>query len=351
LFLGGTAGHPSGLANEEVVQGLCERCGSAIRRRRLEQWMLQITAYADRLLADLERTAPGCDWVFSRQRYWGEPIPVVYCPECGIVPVPEEDLPLVLPPLKKFRPARTGRSPLANCAEWVNTQCPRCGRAATRETDTMPQWAGSSWYFLRYADPGNQSAPAAPDRLKYWLPVDLYVGGAEHATLHLLYARFFTKFLFDIGVVDFDEPFSRYYNQGMVLMNGRRMSKSRGNVVNPDPLVAEYGADALRTYEVFIGAPDEDVEWQTRGIVGVRRFLDRAYRLVAEGVPAQDAAAHAEPNYDARGRPHQAIEEVTRRLDEMRFNTAVSSLMELVRDLEGMLKVGEFDPEVLHGLA
>ena len=216
------------------------------------------------------------DWVFSRQRYWGEPIPIVHCEHCGCVPVPEEELPLLLPDVKSYQPTGTGESPLAAIDEWVNTVCPACGRPAKRETNTMPQWAGSSWYFLRYVDNKNDKELVSKEKADKYLPVDMYIGGVEHAVLHLLYSRFYTKFLHDIGVVDFDEPFTKLFNQGMITgKNGIKMSKSKGNVVSPDDLVRDYGCDSLRMYELFVGPPELDSEWDERGIDGVNRFLNR----------------------------------------------------------------------------
>lgn len=220
------------------------------------------------------------DWVFSRQRYWGEPIPLIYCEKCGWVPVPEEELPLRLPHTDDFIPPKDAQSPLAKLTDWVNTTCPHCGGKATRETDTMPQWAGSSWYFLRYIDPHNDSALADPEKLKYWLPVDWYNGGMEHTTLHLLYSRFWHRFLYDIGVVPTKEPYAKRTSHGMILgENSEKMSKSRGNVINPDDIVEQIGADAFRMYEMFMGAFDQAIPWSTKGAQGCKRFLDRVWRL------------------------------------------------------------------------
>ena len=215
------------------------------------------------------------DWVFSRQRYWGEPIPVIHCEHCGPVAVPEEDLPVLLPEVDNYEPTGTGESPLAGIDEWVKTTCPKCAAPAKRETNTMPQWAGSSWYFLRYVDNKNDKGLISKEMASKYLPVDMYVGGVEHAVLHLLYARFYTKFLNDIGVVDFDEPFLKLFNQGMIVKDGAKMSKSKGNVVSPDELVSEYGIDSLRLYELFVGPPELDSEWDDRGIEGVYRFIKR----------------------------------------------------------------------------
>ena len=223
------------------------------------------------------------DWVFSRQRYWGEPIPIVHCPKCGNVPVPEDQLPLTLPEVESYQPTGTGESPLAAIDEWVNTTCPCCGAPAKRETNTMPQWAGSSWYFLRYVDNKNDKELVSREKADKYLPVDMYIGGVEHAVLHLLYSRFYTKFLCDIGVIDFDEPFNKLFNQGMITgKNGIKMSKSKGNVVSPDDLVRDYGCDSLRLYELFVGPPELDAEWDDRGIDGVYRFLNRFWNLVMD---------------------------------------------------------------------
>ena len=265
------------------------------------------------------------DWVFSRQRYWGEPIPIIHCPDCGEVPVPEDQLPVRLPDVDNYQPTGTGESPLAAIEEWVNTTCPSCGGQAKRETNTMPQWAGSCWYFLRYADPDNNDALADPERLKYWLPVDLYVGGVEHAVLHLLYSRFYIKFLYDIGVVDFDEPFTRLFNQGMITKDGAKMSKSKGNVVNPDELVEHYGADSLRIYELFIGPPEVDSEWMDNGIEGVYRFIQRVWNLVDRSLKNP-----AEPTQESEKRRHKLIATVTERIESFKLNTAVSAFMEYI---------------------
>lgn len=270
------------------------------------------------------------DWVFSRQRYWGEPIPVIHCDKCGTVGVPEEQLPVMLPDVERYQPTGTGESPLAAIDEWVNTVCPKCGGPARRETNTMPQWAGSSWYFLRYIDPHNDDSLCDKSRSAKWMPVDLYVGGAEHAVLHLLYARFFTKFLQDIGAVTFDEPFQRLFNQGTIYRNGAKMSKSRGNVVNPDDLVNEYGTDSLRMYELFIGPPEVATEWDDHGIDGVYRFLHRVWRLVNDN---WDKNWPVTPEVDRA--THRLVFDVTERLESFRFNTAISSMMAYLNFLSG----------------
>ena len=512
----------TGLANEEVVAGACDRCGTPVEKRQVRQWILRITAYADRLLDDLERldwpervkkmqadwigrsrgaqvrfataggdavavfttrpdtlpaatflalapehpllarlTAPGCatavqayvqatqrrgsvermaslektgvftgtwvrhpltgedlpvwvadyvlmeygtgavigvptcderdaafaaacglpgsdrplfpsvaaamaalqatgcgeavtgykmrDWVFSRQRYWGEPIPIVHCAVCGEVPVPEEQLPVLLPPVERYQPTGTGESPLAAISEWVNVPCPRCGGPGRRETNTMPQWAGSCWYFIRYADmahaaagyraPDGRLLPWDPAAVGRWLPVDLYVGGIEHAVLHLLYARFYTKFLFDLGVIPFDEPFRRLFSQGMICKDGAKMSKSKGNGVSPGPLVARFGADALRLYKMFIAPPEVDVDWQETGVPGMHRFLQRLRRLVAAGVALPAAGAGADDAAVAARldrRRQEFVAAVTARMEAFHLNTAVSALMEYANDLAAL---------------
>ena len=272
------------------------------------------------------------DWIFSRQRYWGEPIPIMQCPRCGEVPVPEADLPVLLPHVEQYQPTGTGESPLAAIQEWVQVACPRCGTLARRETDTMPQWAGSCWYFLRYASPHCDTALADPAAIKTWLPVDLYVGGVEHAILHLLYARFFVKFLYDIGAVPFDEPFTRLFNQGMIVRrsetSGRRekMSKSKGNVVNPDDLVVQYGTDSVRLYELFIGPPEEESEWNDNGIEGIYRFLRRVWHWVQDMAP--QAGTVTAPAVEQQ--LHIMLKQVTERLESFRFNTAISAMMEFL---------------------
>ncbi|MHC5077617.1 MAG: leucine--tRNA ligase [Planctomycetota bacterium] len=264
------------------------------------------------------------DWVFSRQRYWGEPIPVVQCEACGWVPLPESALPLVLPEVERYQTTDTGESPLALLEAWVRTTCPKCGGPARRETDTMPQWAGSSWYFLRYADPLNDDAFASPEALAYWTPVDWYNGGMEHTTLHLLYSRFWHRFLHDIGIVPTAEPYARRTSHGMVLgEGGEKMSKSLGNVVNPDEMVEQYGADAFRCYELFMGAFDQAIPWSTQGLIGQYRFLGRVWHLfekVSEDTPLHDPTERL---------IHQTIRDVSSRIEAMKFNTAIAALMSL----------------------
>ena len=273
------------------------------------------------------------DWVFSRQRYWGEPIPVIHCEHCGPVAVPEEDLPVLLPEVDNYEPTGTGESPLAGIDEWVKTTCPKCAAPAKRETNTMPQWAGSSWYFLRYVDNKNDKGLISKEMASKYLPVDMYVGGVEHAVLHLLYARFYTKFLNDIGVVDFDEPFLKLFNQGMIVKDGAKMSKSKGNVVSPDELVSEYGIDSLRLYELFVGPPELDSEWDDRGIEGVYRFIKRLWNLV---VTNKDSNIKATPEMIKTR--HQMIYEITYRLESFSLNTVVSGFMEFTNKLMDIAK-------------
>lgn len=263
------------------------------------------------------------DWVFSRQRYWGEPIPIVHCDHCGAVAVPENQLPVALPDVETYKPTDTGESPLADIEEWVNTTCPECGHPAKRETNTMPQWAGSSWYFLRYTDPHNTEALASKEALDKWAPVDMYVGGIEHAVLHLLYARFYTKVLNDIGVVNFDEPFMKLFNQGMITKDGMKMSKSKGNIVSPDELVKKYGCDSLRMYELFVGPPEIDSEWDDSGIDGVFRYLNKVWKLIANNKD-KNIKASKELEFVR----NKMIYEITNRLNALTMNTVVSGFME-----------------------
>ena len=320
------------------------------------------------------------DWVFSRQRYWGEPIPIVHCPDCGAVPVPEEELPLRLPEVESYEPTGTGESPLAGIDEWVNCKCPVCGKPAKRETNTMPQWAGSSWYFLRYVDNHNDKELVSREKADEMLPVDMYIGGVEHAVLHLLYSRFYTKFLYDIGAIDFDEPFittwltpwirknSRFYtkflydigaidfdepfhklfNQGMITgKNGIKMSKSKGNVVSPDDLVRDYGCDSLRMYELFVGPPELDAEWDDRGIDGVNRFLKRLWNLVMDSKDADVKATK-----DMIKERHRLVYDITTRLENFSLNTAISGFMEHNNKLiEIAKKEGAIDKETLSTMA
>jgi leucyl-tRNA synthetase len=263
------------------------------------------------------------DWVFSRQRFWGEPIPMVYCETCGWVPVPESELPLQLPDIEHYQPTTTGESPLAQMEDWVNTDCPKCHRAGRRETDTMPQWAGSSWYFLRFCDPHNDKAIAGREKLEYWMPVDWYNGGMEHTTLHLLYSRFWHKFLYDISIVPTSEPYKKRTSHGLVLgQDGQKMSKSRGNVINPDDIIQEFGADALRLYEVFMGDFEQPIPWSTNGLVGMSRFLQRVWRM-------QDRISVQEPTKETTRLLHQTIKDVGDRVEGMKFNTALAALMQV----------------------
>ena len=267
------------------------------------------------------------DWVFSRQRYWGEPIPMVYCEKCGWVPLPEEELPLTLPDIEDYEPGENGESPLAKHTEWVNTTCPHCGGKATRETDTMPQWAGSSWYFLRYMDPHNDKALASKEALDYWSPVDWYNGGMEHTTLHLLYSRFWHKFLYDIGVVPTKEPYQKRTSHGMILgANGEKMSKSKGNVINPDDIVRDFGADTFRVYEMFMGPFDQTAPWSMESIRGCGKFLDRVWNMQEFLVEGDSYSPEFEKMM------HKAIKKVSSDIEEMKFNTAVSTFMTMVNE-------------------
>jgi leucyl-tRNA synthetase len=271
------------------------------------------------------------DWIFSRQRYWGEPIPIVHCERCGIVPLPESALPLKLPDVKSYAPTGTGESPLAGIAEWVNTTCPQCGGPAKRETNTMPQWAGSCWYYIRYLDPSNDTAFAAKDKIDYWLPVDLYVGGAEHAVLHLLYSRFWHKVLYDCGLVNTVEPFQRLINQGMILgEDNQKMSKSRGNVINPDDIIREYGADALRLYEMFLGPLEVSKPWITAGLAGVSRFLERLWAIGDKPLCEAQSPVPSPQSPDTERLTrllHKTIKKVSEDTSSLDFNTAISAMM------------------------
>ncbi len=288
------------------------------------------------------------DWVFSRQRYWGEPIPIIHCPDCGAVPVPEDQLPLLLPDVESYQPTGTGESPLAGITEWVNTTCPCCGKPAKRETNTMPQWAGSSWYFLRYVDPKNEKELVSREKADQYLPVDMYIGGVEHAVLHLLYARFYTKFLHDIGVVDFKEPFQKLFNQGMVCGRDKetgaatKMSKSLGNIVSPDDMVQNYGCDSLRLYELFIGPPELDSIWDDSGIDGVFRFMNRFYNMVMSNkdrdVPETRELVKLR---------HRMIKDVTTRFEQFSLNTVVSAFMEYNNKFVELTKTTGVDRETL----
>ena len=291
------------------------------------------------------------DWVFSRQRYWGEPIPIVHCPDCGAVPVPEDQLPVLLPDVEKYEPTGTGESPLAAIDSWVNTTCPCCGKPAKRETNTMPQWAGSSWYFLRYVDNKNDKELVNREKADKYLPVDMYIGGVEHAVLHLLYSRFYTKFLHDICVVDFDEPFTKLFNQCMICGRDRetgaatKMSKSLGNIVSPDDMVRDYGCDALRMYELFIGPPELDSIWDDRGIDGVYRFLTRFYTMVTKNI--ENPGKETPELIKLR---HKMVYDITTRLESFSLNTVVSGFMEYNNKLVDLTKKGGVDTETLKTL-
>lgn len=352
------------LANEQVENGRCWRhTDTPVEKRELEQWYVRTTAYADRLLHDLERVdwpehiktmqrnwigrseEGGTvryhlhDWLVSRQRYWGAPIPVVYCDQCGIVPVPEHQLPVLLPEVESYEPAGTGRSPLDAMPEFVHTSCPRCTGPARRETDTLDGFADSNWYFLRFADPSYRAGPWNPEAIRYWMPVDWYVGGAEQAIMHLLYARFFTKVLFDEGFIGFEEPFIRLRSQGSMLspVDGLRMSKSRGNVVTPDEVVDIYGADALRVAVMFIGPFEQDVAWNPAVAAGAARFVRRLYRLLMEHRKAETGNGKqetAELRREVESRLHQLIKSAGEAIEKFRFNTLISELMAFLNDAE-----------------
>lgn len=292
------------------------------------------------------------DWIFSRQRYWGEPIPLIHCPKDGIVPVPEKDLPVTLPDVEKYEPTGTGESPLAGIADWVNVDCPVCGGPAKRETNTMPQWAGSCWYFLRYPNPDFKTAAFDPKDINYWLPVDLYVGGIEHAILHLLYARFYTHVLYDAGYLPFSEPFTQLFNQGMVLKKSEKsglvekMSKSKGNVVNPDEIVGQYGSDTLRMYMLFIGPPELDCEWQDTGLEGIKRFLNRLWYYLEDSnniLGAQD-----QEDIQVTKRFHKLLKQFQNRLDLFKPNTAIAALMEWLNEM--MAQKAKIGPQTAENL-
>ena len=337
------------MINSGPYDGLDSKTG----RKRITAWLEEQSLGGPKVSYRLR------DWVFSRQRYWGEPIPIVYCGECGEVPVPEEDLPVRLPDVESYKPTGTGESPLANVKGWVNTDCPRCGGSARRETDTMPQWAGSSWYFLRYPSPDYNKGPFDPEKVREWLPVDSYFGGVEHAILHLLYARFYTMFLYDIGMIEFEEPFKRLFNQGMIYYQAFRceghgfvpveavkdkkcpkcrkelpkefykMSKSKGNVVSPDGLVESYSADTLRMYELFTGPPDQDSEWSDRGIEGVYRFLRKLWGWYQKARDRAEDSTHPTvwKEYNI------LVKDITQRIEAFRLNTTISRLMEFLNFL------------------
>ncbi len=288
------------------------------------------------------------DWVFSRQRYWGEPIPIIHCPDCGAVPVPEDQLPLTLPEVEKYEPTGTGESPLAAIDSWVNTTCPCCGKPAKRETNTMPQWAGSSWYFLRYVDVNNNEELVSKEKADKYLPVDMYIGGVEHAVLHLLYSRFYTKFLYDIGVVGFDEPFTKLFNQGMICGRDRetgkptKMSKSLGNIVSPDDIVNDYGCDTLRLYELFVGPPELDSIWDDAGIDGISRFIKRFYSMVLD-----NAEKDVPETPELLRLRHGLIKDISQRLESFSLNTVISAFMEYNNKFVELTKSTGVDKETL----
>ena len=293
-------------------------------KKAIQEWL------TERNLGERKTNYKLRDWVFSRQRYWGEPIPIVHCDKCGYVPVPESELPLVLPNVDSYEPTDNGESPLAKMTDWVNTTCPHCGGPAHRETDTMPQWAGSSWYFLRYCDPHNDKELASPEALKYWTPVDWYNGGMEHTTLHLLYSRFWHKFLYDIGVVPTSEPYAKRTSHGMILgENGEKMSKSRGNVVNPDEIVRDYGADTMRVYEMFIGDFEKAAPWSQSSIKGSKRFLDKVWALSDKLTEGDSYRTELESAF------HRTIKKVTEDIEGLKMNTAIAALMSLLNDIQG----------------
>ena len=299
-------------------------------KKAIQEWL------TERNLGERKTNYKLRDWVFSRQRYWGEPIPIVHCDKCGYVPVPESELPLVLPNVDSYEPTDNGESPLAKMTDWVNTTCPHCGEPAHRETDTMPQWAGSSWYFLRYCDPHNDKELASPEALKYWTPVDWYNGGMEHTTLHLLYSRFWHKFLYDIGVVPTSEPYAKRTSHGMILgENGEKMSKSRGNVVNPDEIVRDYGADTMRVYEMFIGDFEKAAPWSQSSIKGSKRFLDKVWTLSDKLTEGDSYRTELESAF------HRTIKKVTEDIEGLKMNTAIAALMSLLNDIQGFGGINE----------
>ncbi len=321
---------------EDVQQAAFTDCATGVLVNSDFLNGLSVEKAKARMIEELEKTGKGRakvnyklrDWVFSRQRYWGEPIPIVHCPCCGTVPLPETELPLKLPEVESYEPTDTGESPLAAMTDWVNTTCPKCGGPAKRETDTMPQWAGSSWYFLRYMDPHNDQALASKEALAYWSPVDWYNGGMEHTTLHLLYSRFWHKFLYDIGVVPTPEPYAKRTSHGMILgENGEKMSKSRGNVVNPDDIVNEYGADTMRMFEMFLGDFENAAPWKSSSIKGCRRFIERYFNLLSVMTPEETIRPEMEAVM------HRAIKKVSDDVEGLKFNTAIAALMALINDL------------------
>jgi leucyl-tRNA synthetase len=371
------------LANEQVIDGCCERCDTPVLTRQMKQWFFRITAYAGRLLAGLDqldwpehvktmqrnwigRSEDGAsyrlrDWLLSRQRYWGCPIPVIHCDGCGPVPVPEDQLPVLLPDLDDYRPR--GHSPLAAAGDWMTADCPRCGGPGRRESDTMDTFVDSSWYFLRYCDPGNTTAPWSADAVAAWMPADCYVGGVEHAVLHLLYSRFLVKALADLGHLPVQEPFCRFFAQGMITRDGAKMSKSRGNSVSPRDMIDRYGADTARCYVLFAGPPVQSAEWSDQGIEGVYRFLRRVWRLTAEVLAArgdgdggtlgprpgqareqvqgQDIGQAQDQDRALQRACARAVRQVTADIDGgFGFNTAIATLMKLASDCGRAIRHG-----------
>ena len=329
---------PGIMMNSEQLDGLPSQQGIEEISDFLEEksWGKRATSYRLR------------DWLISRQRYWGAPIPMIYCPNCGIVPVPEQDLPVLLPEDAEFRP--TGESPLKYCEQFVNTTCPQCSAPAKRETDTMDTFMCSSWYFLRYASPNCDTAPFDADKVRYWLPVDLYTGGAEHAVMHLFYARFFIKALRDMGLIDFDEPFTRLFNQGVIIVERQKMSKSRGNVITPDEYVSELGADAVRAYLMFVAPWEKGGEWNDSGISGISRWLNRVWNLVLEQYQIKPTAVTEDKSGDEKAHrelqriAHQTIRKVTEDMEKLRFNTMIAALMEFTNYLTNAKEIGSVTP-------
>lgn len=312
------------LVNSDFLNGL----SVADAQKKIQEWL------TERNLGYVKTNFKLRDWVFSRQRYWGEPIPMVYCEKCGYVPLDEKELPLLLPNVDSYEPTDTGESPLAKMTDWVNTTCPCCGAPAKRETDTMPQWAGSSWYFLRYCDPHNDKELASKEALEYWGPIDWYNGGMEHTTLHLLYSRFWHKFLYDIGVVPNPEPYAKRTSHGMILgENGEKMSKSRGNVVNPDEIVKDYGADTMRVYEMFIGDFEKAAPWSMSSIKGSKRFLDKVWALAKILCDGDDYRSELESDF------HRTIKKVSEDIEGLKMNTAIAALMSLLNNIQASGKI------------
>ncbi|ARV57980.1 hypothetical protein BZZ01_04400 [Nostocales cyanobacterium HT-58-2] len=350
------------LADEQVIGGACERCSAIAIQRELEQWFFKITQYAQRLLDNLDRldwsekvkTAQRNwigrdeidgtvqyhlrDWLISRQRYWSPPIPIIYCDRCGIVPVPEEQLPVQLPETENWLPQGTGNSPLADIPEFVNTTCPCCGGAARRETDVSDNFLDSAWYFLRYPSSDHADVPFDPAITAKWLPVDMYIGGAEHSVLHLLYSRFITMVLHDLGHIPFEEPFQRFRAHGLLTKQGTKMSKSKGNVVNPDRYIEEYGADTLRTYLMFLGPYDQGGDFSDRGIAGIRRFLDRVYQWASKH---KNSLQPNPPDLVSQRRLHQTIYKISKDIQSLKYNTAIAALMSYFNMLQSKSSIAE----------